>query len=93
MSTLTDPAQHPTWCTRVACQARGWHTSSRMTVDQADDRTSVAYLSLVQLLAADTETHVVIAGADDAGVALLLTPQQARIMRRFLYRLVELAEQ
>jgi hypothetical protein len=94
-------AEHPAWCDRSGCTARGWHGSARLLV-HADGRTTgqnmaadqpAAAVRLVQLLA-DADPQITLTGGDlDDRAALLLTVRQARALRRFLARLVDQAEQ
>jgi hypothetical protein len=105
---VTAAEQHPAWCDRTGCTARGWHASARLIV-HADARTTgqdlkadepAAAARLVQLLASDAEPYVVVVtGArtqirdGDEGPGLVLSLRQSRILRRFVLRLVEQAEQ
>jgi hypothetical protein len=98
---MTAPDQHPHWCTRDGCATRGWHASARLLV-HADELTTgqdlkadppAAAARLVQLTAGDTEPHLALTGGDlDDRAAMLLSVRQSRVLRRFLLRLVEMAE-
>jgi hypothetical protein len=98
---VTGPETHPSWCTGTGCFARGWHVSRALVVE-ADLRTTgqdlsadqrAAMVRLVQLLAGDSEPHVTLTDAqDDHRSALVLSVRQARILRRFLARLIEQVE-
>jgi hypothetical protein len=89
------PDAHPLWCTRQGCAARGWHASRPLTaVQPGSDQPEPVTARLVQLLAPHADTHLTLTagrGEGAAGPQLLMTVHQARILRRFLGRLVELA--
>lgn len=88
---MTAPEPHPFWCTRQGCGTRGWHTSHTLVVNGGDGGT-VAHARLVQLIAADVANVVLTGPDDDDRAALLFTIRQARILRRFLWRLTQEAE-
>jgi hypothetical protein len=94
VSAPAEPA-HPLWCLRQGCAERGWHAGRPLAaVQPGSDMPEPVTARLVQLVAPHAETHVTLtAGRGDgaAGAQLLLTAGQARILRRFLGRLVELA--
>jgi hypothetical protein len=83
------PDTHPLWCLRQGCTERGWHASRPLTAGQPDDLAEPVTVQLVQLVAPHTEPGLTIATAGTE--PLTLTIRQARILRRFLGRLVELA--
>jgi hypothetical protein len=87
-----DGLAHPTWCLRDGCETRGWHASRRLVVELTGNTGTTASVRLVQLVVGDAEPHITMAAGDDDAVALLFTIRQARILRRFLARLVELAD-
>jgi hypothetical protein len=91
MDILPDHAsEHPFWCTRNGCVERGWHASRPLTAGWPGDVTEPVTVQLVQLLAPNTEPSLTIfTGSTEP---LTLTIRQARIVRRFLGRLVQLAE-
>jgi hypothetical protein len=89
---VTGPGEHPHWCVGGNCNERGWHASRRLVVDLSGDGGAAANLRLVQLAVGDTEPFITLAGTNDEAPALVLTIRQAKILRRFLARLAELAE-
>ncbi|HEY3004203.1 MAG TPA: hypothetical protein VGJ44_17790 [Kribbellaceae bacterium] len=90
---MTGPDEHPHWCVGGDCAARGWHASRRLTLDLSGDSGSAINLRLVQITVGDSEPHITLAGGGGEAPAIALTVRQARILRRFLARLAELAEQ
>jgi hypothetical protein len=90
---VTGPAEHPHWCERNNCSDRGWHASRRLTLDLSGDSGAAVNLRLVQITVGDSEPHITLAGGGGETPAIALTIRQARILRRFLARLAELAEQ
>jgi hypothetical protein len=99
---VTAPNKHRHWCIGEDGAARGWHASPRLLV-HADARTTgqdlksaeqAAAVRLVQLMVpGDVEPHLALTGGDlDDRAAMLLTVRQSRVLRRFLLRLVEMAE-
>lgn len=92
MSTVPTPElPHPIWCTREACDVRGWHGSRRLIAYSVGSPTEPIVCQLVQLVAIAAEPYITI-GRDTDQTVMAVGIRQAVIVRRFLGRLTELAK-
>jgi hypothetical protein len=97
---VTAPTEltHPLWCLRERCAERGWHASRPLVARQAPDSDPLQAVTcrLIQLVGVDdVDPYVNLTagtGGGAAGPELVMSIQQARILKRFLGRLVEMAE-
>lgn len=80
---------HPTWCTRQGCAERGWHASRPLIAGEPEEATTPVAVYLVQLLVPYADPNITLTAGE---ARLLVSIGQARIARRFIGRLVELAQ-
>jgi hypothetical protein len=88
MTVPTPDLQHPYWCLRRNCAELGAHTSRALVAADPDDTTDPVTVGLMQLLAGRARPQI---GLTTPGDAVLLSVDQARILRRYLGRLVDVA--